>query len=159
MEIEPVDPTTPDQEMKTYQVVPTEGNELNKEQDGQTQKAAENSNHVENLTAVPSTKIYRRRWLMLGIFVLVSMINAFQWIQFSIITDVIANYYQVTNDDVNWTSLVYMIVYIPLIFPGAWIMDRLVRPFLSSFGFLHLFNLIYLFKFFYINYRDCGGRC
>jgi len=111
--------------MKTYQVVPTEGNELTKDQDGQTQKAAENSNHVENLTAMPSTKIYRRRWLMLGIFVFVSMINAFQWIQFSIITDVIANYYQVTNDDVNWTSLVYMIVYIPLIFPGAWIMDRL----------------------------------
>ena len=146
MEIEPANPTTPEQEMKTYQVVPTEGNEPTKDQDGQTQKAAENSNHAENLPAVPSTKIYRRRWLMLGIFVFVSMINAFQWIQFSIITDVIVKYYQVTNDDVNWTSLVYMIVYIPLIFPGAWIMDRLVRPpFLSSCEFLHLFYyLVYL---------------
>lgn len=35
------------------------------------------------------TKVYRRRWLMLLIFVFVSMSNAFQWIQFSIITSLL----------------------------------------------------------------------
>lgn len=35
------------------------------------------------------TKVYKRRWIMLAIFVLVSMTNAFQWIQFSIITSLI----------------------------------------------------------------------
>lgn len=38
------------------------------------------------------TKVYRRRWLMLVIFILVSMSSAFQWIQFSIITNLIMKY-------------------------------------------------------------------
>ena len=38
------------------------------------------------------TKVYRRRWLMLIIFILVSMSSAFQWIQFSIITNLIMKY-------------------------------------------------------------------
>jgi FLVCR family feline leukemia virus subgroup C receptor-related protein len=35
------------------------------------------------------TKVYARRWVMLIIFVLVFMTNAFQWIQFSIINNLI----------------------------------------------------------------------
>lgn len=35
-------------------------------------------------------------------------------------------YYGVESTTVDWTSLVYMVVYIPLIFPGAWIMDKVV---------------------------------
>ncbi len=38
------------------------------------------------------TKVYRRRWLMLVIFLLVSMSSAFQWIQFSIINNLIMKY-------------------------------------------------------------------
>jgi hypothetical protein len=37
-------------------------------------------------------KVYRRRWLMLVIFILVSMSSAFQWIQFSIINNLIMKY-------------------------------------------------------------------
>jgi len=70
------------------------------------------------------TKVYRRRWFMLAVFVLVSSINAFHWIQFSIITNVVMTYYGVDGQSVNWTSLVFMVAYIPLIFPGAWIMDK-----------------------------------
>ncbi|XP_046438070.1 feline leukemia virus subgroup C receptor-related protein 2-like isoform X1 [Daphnia pulex] len=70
------------------------------------------------------TKVYRRRWLMLVIFLLVSMSSAFQWIQFAIINNLIMKYYNVDSTTVDWTSLVYMVTYIPLIFPGAWIMDK-----------------------------------
>jgi hypothetical protein len=38
----------------------------------------------------------------------------------------IYRYYGVDSQTVNWTSLVYMVVYVPLIFPGAWIMDKMV---------------------------------
>lgn len=38
------------------------------------------------------TKVYRRRWLMLVIFLLVSMSSAFQWIQFAIINNLIMKY-------------------------------------------------------------------
>ncbi|KAI9556829.1 hypothetical protein GHT06_016621 [Daphnia sinensis] len=60
----------------------------------------------------PQTKVYRRRWLMLIIFVLVSMSSAFQWIQFSIITNLIMKYYNVDSTTVDWTSLVYMVTYV-----------------------------------------------
>ncbi len=40
-------------------------------------------------TASMETKLYARRWVMLIIFVLVFMTNAFQWIQFSIINNLI----------------------------------------------------------------------
>jgi FLVCR family feline leukemia virus subgroup C receptor-related protein len=47
--------------------------------------------HLSNNDPSPvaNTKVYRRRWLMLFIFVLVFMTNAFQWIQFSIINNLI----------------------------------------------------------------------
>lgn len=34
-------------------------------------------------------KVYKRRWLMLAVFVLVFMTNAFQWIQFAIINNLV----------------------------------------------------------------------
>ncbi len=41
--------------------------------------------------------------------------------------DRLFRYYEgISSQTVNWTSLVFMIVYIPLIFPGAWIMDKMV---------------------------------
>lgn len=43
---------------------------------------------TDNQNLLP-TKVYRRRWLMLLSFILVSMTNAFQWIQFSIITSLL----------------------------------------------------------------------
>lgn len=38
----------------------------------------------------------------------------------------VSRYYGVESQTVNWTSLVYMVVYVPLIFPGAWVMDKMV---------------------------------
>ncbi|CAL1547845.1 unnamed protein product [Lymnaea stagnalis] len=38
-------------------------------------------------------RVYRQRWLMLGLFCLYSFSNAFQWIHLNIISNVLANYY------------------------------------------------------------------
>ena len=123
------------EEMKTYQIVPT-GADVSTSVAKELQPEEEHSNeHADGDTnRLPATKVYARRWIMLFIFTLVSLANAFQWIQFAIITDVVMEYYQVSSTDVNWTSLIYMITYIPLIFPGAWIMDKLVssRHFISE---------------------------
>lgn len=69
-------------------------------------------------------KVYKRRWLILAIFVIYSTSNAMQWIQYSIIANVVMEYYGVSSTWVDWTSMIYMITYIPLIFPGSWILDR-----------------------------------
>jgi len=71
-------------------------------------------------------KSYARRWLVLGLFVLYSASNAMQWIQYSIIADVIHRYYGVSFLAIDWTSMIYMITYIPLIFPASWILTKKV---------------------------------
>ncbi|KAM4521455.1 choline/ethanolamine transporter FLVCR1 [Odontesthes bonariensis] len=70
------------------------------------------------------TKLYRRRFAVLAVFSLYSLMNAFQWIHYSIITNVFTGYYGVANDQVDWLSIVYMVAYVPLIFPATWLLDR-----------------------------------
>lgn len=70
------------------------------------------------------TRVYTRRFAVLAVFSLYSLVNAFQWIQYSIITNVFTQYYGVTNDKVDWLSIVYMVAYVPLIFPATWLLDR-----------------------------------
>ncbi|KAK6488923.1 feline leukemia virus subgroup C receptor-related protein 1-like [Huso huso] len=70
------------------------------------------------------TKLYRRRFAVLIVFSLCSLVNSFQWIQYSIITNIFMDYYNVTSNEINWLSVVYMIVYVPLIFPATWLLDK-----------------------------------
>lgn len=70
------------------------------------------------------TRLYGRRFAVLTVFSLYSLVNAFQWIQYSIITNVFTQYYGVTNDKVDWLSIVYMVAYVPLILPATWLLDR-----------------------------------
>ncbi|XP_026993756.2 feline leukemia virus subgroup C receptor-related protein 1 [Tachysurus fulvidraco] len=70
------------------------------------------------------THVYRRRFAVLSIFSLYSLVNAFQWIQYSIISNIFIEYYGVTNMTIDWLSIVYMVAYIPLIFPATWLLDR-----------------------------------
>ncbi|XP_073986340.1 histamine transporter isoform X2 [Rhodnius prolixus] len=72
----------------------------------------------------PDCKIYRRRWVMLALFVFYSMSNSMQWIQYSIISDVVEKYYNISGKFVEWTSMVYMVSYIFLIVPGSWALDK-----------------------------------
>ncbi|XP_066999147.2 heme transporter FLVCR2 [Anabrus simplex] len=82
-------------------------------------------------------KVYRRRWLMLAIFTLYSVANAAQWIQYSIISNVIQRYYGVSSYAVDWTSIVYMITFPPFIFPASAFLERMgLRKFviIGAFG-------------------------
>jgi hypothetical protein len=76
--------------------------------------------------------LYRRRWLILLIFVLYSMSNAMQWIQFSIISNIVTWFYSVDSYAVSWTSMIYMITYVPLIFPASWFLDKMVFQLTSN---------------------------
>uniref|UniRef100_A0A6G1SHQ3 Putative MFS-type transporter C09D4.1 n=1 Tax=Aceria tosichella TaxID=561515 RepID=A0A6G1SHQ3_9ACAR len=67
----------------------------------------------------------RKRYLILLLFCLHSAINAAQWIYLSSITSTVSKYYQVDNMAVNWTSMVYMLVYIPLVVPSTWLFERI----------------------------------
>lgn len=71
-----------------------------------------------------TTHAYKRRWLILAIFCAHSAINSFQWIQYSSITNIVSTYYGVSNLEVNLTSLVYMITYIPFIIHASLMLER-----------------------------------
>ncbi|CAL8097037.1 unnamed protein product [Orchesella dallaii] len=69
-------------------------------------------------------RVYAYRWVVLALFVVYSMSNAFQWIQFSIITGIIVQFYGVSEEMVDMTSMIYMITYIPLIFPATFLLEK-----------------------------------
>ncbi|XP_066272055.1 heme transporter FLVCR1-like [Branchiostoma lanceolatum] len=78
----------------------------------------------EDSPGSPRTKLYKRRWFMLLLFSSYSLSNAFQWIHYSVISNIIVRYYSVSILAVDWLSMVYMLAYIPLIFPATWTLDR-----------------------------------
>ncbi|KOB74380.1 Uncharacterized protein OBRU01_09545 [Operophtera brumata] len=70
--------------------------------------------------------VYRRRWLILALFMVYSASNSMQWTQYSIISNVVMAYYGVESTLVSWTSMVYMVTYVPLIMPASWLLDKTV---------------------------------
>lgn len=86
------------------------------------------SEQVDDMTNIDDwqhIKPTKKRYLILALFSLASLINAFQWIYLSSITNLTVLYYGVSNTAVNWTSMVYMFTYIPLIVPASWLFERI----------------------------------
>ncbi|XP_049807266.1 feline leukemia virus subgroup C receptor-related protein 2-like [Schistocerca nitens] len=81
-----------------------------------TTQHAEARPHGDQPTAF---KVYRRRWVILAIFILFSMCNTWQWIQYAIVGNLIQKYYNVSSYAVDWTSVIFMLAYIPFVFPAS----------------------------------------
>ncbi|KAL4613171.1 feline leukemia virus subgroup C receptor-related protein 2 [Arapaima gigas] len=77
----------------------------------------------ERAGAKAETRLYRRRWLVLFVFSSYSLCNAFQWIQYGIINNIFMKFYGVDSFAIDWMSMIYMLTYIPLIFPVTWLLD------------------------------------
>jgi FLVCR family feline leukemia virus subgroup C receptor-related protein len=69
------------------------------------------------------TKLYKRRWLILCLYILYAAINAFQWFEYSIITNVVMKFYNVSAVAVDWTSIIYMALYMPMVIPVSYLME------------------------------------
>ncbi|XP_032998410.1 feline leukemia virus subgroup C receptor-related protein 2 isoform X1 [Lacerta agilis] len=74
--------------------------------------------------SLPEVRLTGRRWAIVFLFSAYSFCNAFQWIQYGSISVVFARFYDVTPFAIDWLSMCYMIVYIPLLFPVAWLLDK-----------------------------------
>ncbi|KAM8846841.1 choline/ethanolamine transporter flvcr2b-like isoform 2-T2 [Synchiropus picturatus] len=92
-----------------------------------------NQNRGKLETAVPElaghggaqeTALYRRRWMVVLLFSSYSLCNSFQWIQYGIISNIFMKFYSVDAFTINWMSMIYMLTYIPFIFPVTWLLDR-----------------------------------
>ncbi|KAM4013860.1 LOW QUALITY PROTEIN: choline/ethanolamine transporter FLVCR2 [Anomaloglossus baeobatrachus] len=85
--------------------------------------SAERVSNGAGVPSAPVTRLYRRRWLMVLLFSSYSLCNAFQWLQYGIISNIFIGFYGVGSFAIDWLSMAYMLVYIPLIFPVAWLLD------------------------------------
>ncbi|KAK5623546.1 Feline leukemia virus subgroup C receptor- protein 2 [Crenichthys baileyi] len=74
--------------------------------------------------APQQTRLYKRRWLIVFLFSSYSMCNSYQWIQYGIIGNIFMRFYGVDAFTTDWLSMIYMLTYIPLIFPVTWLLDR-----------------------------------
>nr|XP_033806776.1 feline leukemia virus subgroup C receptor-related protein 2 isoform X3 [Geotrypetes seraphini] len=69
-------------------------------------------------------RLSRRRWAILLLFSSYSLCNAFQWIEYSIISNIFMKFYGVGAFSIDWLSMSYMFAYVPLLFPVAWLLDK-----------------------------------
>lgn len=74
-------------------------------------------------SALP-TRLYKRRWVIVLLFSTYSLSNAYQWIQYGIINNIIMKFYNVDGFAVDWLSMLYMLAYIPFIFPVTWLLEK-----------------------------------
>ncbi|XP_054453469.1 solute carrier family 49 member A3 [Anoplopoma fimbria] len=91
-------------------------------------------------------KVYRRRWLALLILCLLNCSNATLWLTFAPVADQSAKFLEVSLDKINWLSLVYMVVAIPLSFVTTWMLDTLgLRTTLILGAWLNMFGALLRF--------------
>ncbi|XP_049626499.1 feline leukemia virus subgroup C receptor-related protein 2 [Suncus etruscus] len=69
-------------------------------------------------------KVTRRRWAVVLVFSCYSLCNAFQWIQYSSISNIFMHFYGVSALAIDWLSMCYMLTYIPLLLPVAWLLEK-----------------------------------
>ncbi|KAM9653139.1 choline/ethanolamine transporter FLVCR2 isoform 3-T3 [Morphnus guianensis] len=74
--------------------------------------------------ATAEVRLSRRRWAVVLLFSSYSLCNAFQWIQYGSINNVFVHFYGVSAFAIDWLSMSYMVTYIPLLFPVAWLLDK-----------------------------------
>ncbi|PSN51560.1 Feline leukemia virus subgroup C receptor-related protein 2 [Blattella germanica] len=69
-------------------------------------------------------KLYVRRYFILFIFACFALMNSFQWVQYSILANIVEAYYGVGSVAVDWTSMIFLVSYIILIIPAAHFLDK-----------------------------------
>ena len=68
-------------------------------------------------------RVYRYRWVVLAVFTLVNLTIQTLWIGYAPITGQAADYYGVSDTAVGAFAMVFMLAFIPLSIPAAWLID------------------------------------
>lgn len=68
-------------------------------------------------------RAYARRWVFLLVVGLLSCSNAMLWLSFAPVADTIARHFLLSTEQVNWLSLVYLVVAIPAGLAAIWMLD------------------------------------
>ncbi|KAJ8269359.1 hypothetical protein COCON_G00119660 [Conger conger] len=81
--------------------------------------------NLETRKLMGGFKVYKRRWFILSVVCMLNSSNAVLWLSFAPVADQTARYLRASMDQVNWLSLVYMVVAVPFCFVTTWMLDTL----------------------------------
>ncbi len=76
------------------------------------------------MTSSTESTVYGYRWIVLLVFMFIAAITQVLWITFAPISSLAASLYSVTELDVALLSLIFMVVYIPVSIPSAYLIDN-----------------------------------
>ena len=68
-------------------------------------------------------RVYGYRWVVLGVFMLANLAVQILWISYAPITTSASAYYGVSESAIGLLAMVFMIAFIPLSLPAAWLID------------------------------------
>jgi MFS family permease len=68
-------------------------------------------------------RTYGYRWVILGVFMFITALNQALWITFAPITSDAMKFYATSDIAIGLLSMVFMVVYILLFLPSAWLID------------------------------------
>ena len=101
-----------------------------KEKDESGDELVNSGTEAENVQNKPAKEdknsgftLYKRRWIVLAVFSIVSMTNEVIWISLSSITSIVQVYYNVSYIAVNWLSMIYMLFYV-FVVPTSYILNK-----------------------------------
>lgn len=72
-----------------------------------------------------SYRVYGYRWVVLAMFMLINLTIQILWICFAPITGPAAQFYGVSDLQIGFLAMSFMLVYIPFSIPISWLIDRL----------------------------------
>ncbi|KAM4855001.1 solute carrier family 49 member A3 [Thomomys bottae] len=70
-------------------------------------------------------RAYPRRWVFLLVISLLSCSNAMLWLSFAPVADTIAKHFSLSMEQINWLSLIYLVVSIPFGIAAIWVLDSM----------------------------------
>jgi len=70
-------------------------------------------------------KVYGYRWLVLAVFMLITAMNQAAWITFAPITSAAAEFYRTSDLVIGLLSMIFMVIYVLIVIPAAWMIDTL----------------------------------
>lgn len=68
-------------------------------------------------------KVYPYRWVILALYVLITVIIEIQWLTFASISGVAQDFYKTTALHIDFLAMIYMIVFIVMSIPASYIID------------------------------------
>ncbi|KAK3920358.1 putative MFS-type transporter, partial [Frankliniella fusca] len=69
-------------------------------------------------------RVYRRRWLMLALYLGVITLNSVPYMQYTVVGDILSTYYGVSKNHLEWMTMVSSATAALFIFPAAWVLDK-----------------------------------